>query len=169
MGTGGPCSGIIGNMSRTSARRAVKKKARNLLDMLPVRNPKYHFTNYSQESQEINADTADAVSAILPSSTQTFISIAVPRFKGKVGTGIIKAFGIKPNINVNLDACGSFIFRRLDGKKSVREIGEELRAEFGDKMEPLYQRLSDFLSILEKNKLIYFLPKEFDRKQRNSK
>ena len=39
--------------------------------------------------------------------------------------------------NIELDAFGSFIWRQMDGCRSIYEIGELVKAEFGDKAEPL--------------------------------
>lgn len=50
---------------------------------------------------------------------------------------------------ITLDSYGSFVFRRIDGQTAVREIGEALRAQYGDQVEPLYDRLSLFLSQAE--------------------
>jgi len=153
----------IGIMSKTSEKRRVKKKARNLLDMVPIRNPEYPFFMHSTEPAEKDRDEDTSKSAPHDRSAQILITIAVPRFRGKLGSGFMTVFGIKPNINVNLDAYGSSVFRKIDGKVSVREIGLDLRAEFGCKMDPLYGRLTHFLAILEKNELLSFLPKKFDK------
>jgi len=150
-------------MLKTLVKRRVESKTRNLLDMVPIRNPEYPFVMDALASQERAAKEAASNSAARPYRTPNLITIAVPRFKGKLGQGFTKAFGIKPNIHVNLDTFGSFVFRRFDGNKTVREIGEEVKVEFGEKMEPLYSRLAHFLSILEENKLIFFLPVEHDR------
>jgi len=44
---------------------------------------------------------------------------------------------------------GSFIVSLIDGKKSLIEIGEAVKAEFGDKAEPLYERLAKYIQIME--------------------
>ncbi|QAT43856.1 PqqD family peptide modification chaperone [Aminipila luticellarii] len=46
---------------------------------------------------------------------------------------------------ITMDDFGSYAFLQIDGHKTVREIGEALEAEFGDKVQPLYERLSLFL------------------------
>jgi hypothetical protein len=150
-------------MSKTLVKRQVESKTRNLLDMVPIRNPEYPFMMDASASQERVAGGDASNSPARLYRKPTLIAIAVPRFKGKLGRGFTKAFGFKPNINVYLDTFGSFVFRRLDGNKTVREIGEEVKVEFGEKVEPLYGRLAHFLNILEKNKLIFFLPVEHDR------
>jgi hypothetical protein len=73
-----------------------------------------------------------------------------------MGRGFCKVLGVKPNINVNFDAYGSFIWLRCDGKKTVRDIGVDIEQEFGNRVEPLYGRLANFLSILERNNLLTY-------------
>ena len=47
---------------------------------------------------------------------------------------------------ISMDQFGSYTFLQIDGHKTVREIGEELEAKFGDTVQPLYERLSLFLN-----------------------
>jgi len=61
-----------------------------------------------------------------------------------------------PFYKVKLDDVGSFVWERCDGKKTVKEIAHGLKEEFGEKVEPLYNRLALFLQNLEKNRFIYF-------------
>ncbi len=60
-----------------------------------------------------------------------------------------RLFG-KPKISyIHLDENGSFIWLLLDGEKTVSDIGEAVREHFGEKAEPLYERLIKFITILE--------------------
>jgi hypothetical protein len=61
-----------------------------------------------------------------------------------------------PFYKVKLDDVGSFVWERCDGKKTVNEIAHGLKEEFGEKVEPLHNRLALFLQNLEKNRFIYF-------------
>jgi hypothetical protein len=61
-----------------------------------------------------------------------------------------------PHYKIKLDDIGSFIWGLCDGKKTVKEISGKLKEKFGDKVEPLYERLGDFFQNLEKNKFITF-------------
>jgi len=56
----------------------------------------------------------------------------------------------------------------IDGKTSVRDIGVVVEEDFGEKVEPLYGRLANFLSILERNNLILYsnLKKDSSKKRR---
>lgn len=60
-------------------------------------------------------------------------------------------FKIPETKNITLDEYGSFIFLRIDGKRNVKELGECLEAEFGDKVSPLYERMLLFLNHIDVN------------------
>ncbi|MBR5295670.1 MAG: PqqD family protein [Clostridia bacterium] len=64
----------------------------------------------------------------------------------------------KPKVSfIHLDEMGSFIWKRLDGKKNVGDLGEEVKAEFGEKAEPLYERLSKYVQILHSYDFVKFI------------
>ncbi len=55
----------------------------------------------------------------------------------------------KPEITqIHLDEMGSFIWLLLDGDKDITSIGEKVSEHFGDKAEPLYDRLIKYIEIL---------------------
>lgn len=61
----------------------------------------------------------------------------------------------KPKISyIHLDKTGSFIWKNIDGEKTVLELGELLKNEFGEECEPLYERLAQYIGILENNGFI---------------
>jgi len=111
---------------------AKSKKEMNLLEMIPIRNCKW--TRQKNDQQ--------------------LIRILKPRFDTKFGKKIGKKLKIKNNYNINLDEYGTAVWRLCDGKLTVHEIGEHLRAQFGDDVEPLYPRLAAFLRILKSNDVI---------------
>ncbi|MDU4882466.1 PqqD family peptide modification chaperone [Clostridium sp.] len=47
---------------------------------------------------------------------------------------------------ITLDEISSEVFTQIDGIKTVKEIGEYLEVRFGDKVNPLYERLLTFLN-----------------------
>lgn len=56
----------------------------------------------------------------------------------------------KPEVShVYLDDMGSFVWPILDGNKDIIAIGELVKAEFGEKAEPLYERLAKYFQILD--------------------
>lgn len=61
----------------------------------------------------------------------------------------------RPRVShIDLDEYGSFLWQRIDGKKTVGQLALEMKAEFGDKAEPVYDRLVKYMQILRNNKFI---------------
>ena len=65
-----------------------------------------------------------------------------------------KFFDRPPVTHVHMEPIGSFIWRQIDGRRSVYEIGKLLHETFGEEAEPLYERLSVYMKQLENNGLI---------------
>ncbi len=58
----------------------------------------------------------------------------------------------KPKVShIHLDEMGSFVWPLIDGKKTIIQIGEAVKEHFGEKAEPLYERLAKYFQILESN------------------
>ena len=69
--------------------------------------------------------------------------------KGVFNT-IAQKFFKKPRISyVHLDEMGSFIWPLIDGEKSILQIGEYVEKHFGEKANPLYERLAKYFQILD--------------------
>ena len=47
---------------------------------------------------------------------------------------------------IAFDEISSAVFLDIDGNKTVKQIGEDLVKRFGDKVEPLYERLLVFIN-----------------------
>ena len=63
---------------------------------------------------------------------------------------IAQRFFKKPKISyVHLDEMGSFVWPILNGEMNLIEIGQQVKAHFGEKAEPLYERLAKYFQILE--------------------
>lgn len=63
---------------------------------------------------------------------------------------IAQKFFKKPKISyVHLDEMGSFVWPYMDGEKDLIKIGELVKEHFGEKAEPLYERLAKYFQILE--------------------
>lgn len=61
----------------------------------------------------------------------------------------------KPKVSyIHLDENGSFVWLAIDGEKDILKIGEEVKEHFGEKAEPLYERLAQFIKILENYRFI---------------
>ena len=83
------------------------------------------------------------------------VTIVVPKARSMFGRHFCDALGIKPTYNVNLD--GSAIWKMCDGRTTVRDIGKNLKNEFGDSIEPVYERLGTFIRIMRNEELIRFV------------
>ncbi|MEK6265801.1 MAG: PqqD family protein [Clostridium sp.] len=57
-------------------------------------------------------------------------------------------------MKIDLDAQGSCVWKSIDNYRNIEEIGKLLIKDFGDKAEPLYQRLGTYINILRNNKFI---------------
>ena len=56
----------------------------------------------------------------------------------------------KPKVSqIHLDEMGNFVWPLIDGTRTVYEIAKLVKAEFGDKAEPLYDRLVQYIRNLE--------------------
>ncbi len=63
----------------------------------------------------------------------------------------------KPKISyIHLDQMGSFVWPIIDGKKDIIEIGKFVEEHFGEKANPLYERLAQYFKILESYGFIKF-------------
>lgn len=60
-------------------------------------------------------------------------------------------FRIPEYKKTSLDEYASCVFLQIDGKKTVKDIGENLEAEYGEKAQPLYERLLLFLNHIDVN------------------
>lgn len=104
----------------------------NLLDLIPQRNVP------SEQTPE------------------GFLVLLKPKFSHPLLVKHIVPRMKKPYFKIKLDEKGSFIWKLCDGKTTVKDIGLRMREEFGDSIEPLYDRLGVFLQTLEKSHLISF-------------
>ncbi len=100
-------------------RKSEKKNEVNLFELIPVRNREF----FKKEDGHI--------------------VIVHPKFNNKPFTYLLK-FMKKPNFKIELDKYGSFIWENCDGEKSVGEIVQLLRENFGEEVEPVSQRASLF-------------------------
>lgn len=56
----------------------------------------------------------------------------------------------KPKVShIHLDEMGSFVWPLLDGEKNIIELGKLVEAQFGEKANPLYERLAKYFQILD--------------------
>ena len=71
----------------------------------------------------------------------------------------------KPKVSyIHLDELGSFVWPLIDGEKTVLEIGEAVEARFGEKANPLYERLVKYFEILKSYHFVYFSNKALTKR-----
>ena len=112
-----------------------KSQKENYLDYIPAVNPKNTW------------DEADGKVTIHMVHRGFYATIA-------------QKFFHKPRVShIDLDKMGSFIFPLIDGERSIYEIGEQVKLQFGEAAEPLYERLAKYMQILRNNRFIYYAGK----------
>lgn len=110
-----------------------KNRSENFLDYIPKRNALYKW--------ELNQKKHVEVAVV---NRGLYNRIAQLLFR-------------KPKISrIELDELGSFIWQEMDGRKTVYEIGTAVKAKFGKKAEPLYERLCEYIKILHNNRFIVY-------------
>ncbi|MFT3985410.1 MAG: PqqD family protein [Lachnospiraceae bacterium] len=111
------------------------KKSKNYLDFVPVLNPR----NTWEEKKEI-------------------VTVHMVH-RGLHHTLAQKLFRAPRVSHIALDAFGSFLWTKIDGVRSVGDLAYELKEKFGDEAEPLYDRLIQYMKILQNNHFIMFTKK----------
>jgi hypothetical protein len=117
----------------------IKKNRENYLDYIPVIN------------SEINWETVDDNLVTLETSRKGIFDKMAQRF-----------FKVPKTSYIKLDRHGSFIWKCIDGDKSVYEISKDVHKEFDKEAEPLIERLITFFSILNDNKFVTFKKGDFN-------
>ncbi len=82
------------------------------------------------------------------------VYLLVPRFRNRWFKKLALKLGKTEFVNVKLDALGSRVWNLVDGAGSVAQIGKSLGPEADENEEQMYQRLSEFLSMLARNKFV---------------
>ena len=106
---------------------------RNYLEKIPVRNP------------DIKWDT----------DQKGLIALKIEN-KGWANRIAQKLFRRPKMSYIHLDENGSLIWPLIDGERDIIKIGEMVDEHFGEKAHPLYERLAQFMKILESYKFITF-------------
>ena len=57
---------------------------------------------------------------------------------------------------IELDDFGTFVWDSMDGQRSIYEIGVRVKERFGEKAEPLYPRLAQYMKTLHNNHFIVY-------------
>jgi hypothetical protein len=111
-----------------SRKKEYENKTVNFLELIPAK---------TRDWQETNGE----------------VIILVPKFESRLSRWLLK-FMSERNFKLKLDRYGSFLWKKIDEKKNIEEIGSEFKKEFGEEVEPLYERLRIFFGKMEKSKLV---------------
>lgn len=58
-------------------------------------------------------------------------------------------FKVTNKTTIDFDQYASFVFLQIDGKRNIYDIGQIVKAHYGEDAEPLYERLVTFIDYLE--------------------
>ena len=86
------------------------------------------------------------------------VVITCPRITNPVMKKLLSPFVKKQHYDLTLDEYGSFVWLHIDGKSTVHTIANALENQFGEKIQPVYDRLGLFLRILANRKYIQLIP-----------
>lgn len=85
---------------------------------------------------------------------QDHICLLVPKFKNAFLRKHLCARMRKPFVRVRLDEYGSYVWQHIDDGLTVQQIAEKLQEKFGDRVQPVYDRVGLFISMLYRNQFI---------------
>lgn len=86
-----------------------------------------------------------------------------PRVRSPRSFGRWVSFMMAPP-RIRLDDVGSYVWLRMDGGTNVRGLVDLVRAEFGDRVEPIGQRLGQLIRVLRREHFVTYLELEERRK-----
>ena len=112
-----------------------KKKSENYLDFIPIINSKNDWS-----------EGEDGIVTIHMVHRGFYATIAQ------------KVFHTPRVSHIKLDEYGSFL--RINGERTVGQLAQQLKEQFGDQAEPLYDRLVKYMQILRNNEFILFRGKD---------
>ena len=84
------------------------------------------------------------------------VSVLIPRFTNKILVKTLVPMLKSPFVKTMFDEFGSQVWLEIDGKKKVMDISTGLRQKFGERIEPVEERLTKFLSQLYNYKFVSF-------------
>lgn len=115
-----------------------RKEKKNYLDYVPVCAPEHSWD--------------------LNEKNLVVIHVENKGFYNRLAQKVFK----RPKVShISLDEYGSFVWQQMDGVRTIYEIGGLVKARYGERAEPLYDRLAKFFKILFENHFIgYSTPLE---------
>lgn len=84
------------------------------------------------------------------------VTVLLPKFENKVLKSLFLSRNKSPFIQIKLDEFGTEAWLQMDGKKNVEAIAKNLLNKFGEKIQPVNERLTTFFTQLYLQKFISF-------------
>jgi len=84
------------------------------------------------------------------------VSVLIPRFTNKLLIKTLSPMLKSPFVKTKFDEFGSQVWLEIDGKKKVLDISTSLKLKFGERIEPVEERLTRFLTQLYNYKFVSF-------------
>lgn len=110
-----------------------KKQQKNYLDLVPERSSALTWSS-----------DEEGIIVLEVENTGAFNRVAQKLFK-------------KPKVTkVHMEKYGSFLWPLIDGEKTVMELADLQKEEFGEEVEPLYPRVVKYMQIMESYHFIRF-------------
>ncbi len=82
------------------------------------------------------------------------VVLTCPRIINPFMKKIFKPFIKKQYYKVTLDDFGSFVWKHIDNTRTIKMIADLLYNEFGESIQPVYERLGIFINTLGKHNFI---------------
>jgi len=79
-----------------------------------------------------------------------------PAIRGPRSLGLWLSFMMAPP-RIRLDEVGSFVWLHMSGSRDVRELALLVRAEFGDRVEPVNSRLGQLIRLLKRERFVSYV------------
>lgn len=79
-----------------------------------------------------------------------------PRVRGPRSMGRWVSFMLAPP-RIRLDEVGSFAWLRMNGSSDVGDLAALVREEFGDRVEPVNQRLGHLVRLLKRERFVSYM------------
>jgi hypothetical protein len=81
------------------------------------------------------------------------VIVLVPKFDSRISRWLLR-FMREPNFKIKLDKYSAFVWKEINGKRNIEKIGLRFKENFGEEIEPLFDRLLIFFRKMENQKLV---------------
>ena len=78
------------------------------------------------------------------------VDLLIPRFPTRLGRLLLGRLRPEP-MRFHLDALGSFVWRRMDGRSDLGRIAQDLAKRFPEAQDAPYERVASFALLLRRN------------------